>query len=57
MADNLTTCKCRLSGYLGAPAFWNPKGLSGPVMELLYLLGVPQDVKNYFRGVRRRKKG
>jgi hypothetical protein len=36
-ADNLTTFKCRLSRNLGASTFWNPVGLSGPVMGLLYL--------------------
>jgi hypothetical protein len=29
---------CRLSGNLGASTCWNPQGLSGPVMGLLYLL-------------------
>jgi hypothetical protein len=28
---------CRLSRNLGASTFWNPKGLSRPVMGLLYL--------------------
>jgi hypothetical protein len=36
-ADNLTTFMCRLSGNLGAPTSWNPKGLSRPIMGLLYL--------------------
>jgi hypothetical protein len=36
-ADNLTTVMCRLSRNLGASTSWNPKGLSRPVMELLYL--------------------
>jgi hypothetical protein len=35
-ADNLTTFKCRLSRNLGASTSWNPKGLSGPVMGLLF---------------------
>jgi hypothetical protein len=35
-ADNLTTFMCRLSRNLGASASWNPKGLSGPVMGLLF---------------------
>jgi hypothetical protein len=38
MVDNLSTSMCRLSEYLGASNFWNPQGLSGPVMGLLYLL-------------------
>src|SRR5215468_8297706 len=37
MADNFTTFKCRLSRNLGASTSWNPKGLSRPVMGLLYL--------------------
>jgi hypothetical protein len=41
MADNLTTFKCRLSRNLGASASWNPKGLSRPVMGLLYLYLYP----------------
>jgi hypothetical protein len=36
-ADNLTTFMCRLSRNLGASTSWNPKGLSSPVMGLLYL--------------------
>ena len=36
-ADNLTTFMCRLSCSLGASNFWNPQGLSRPVMVLLYL--------------------
>jgi hypothetical protein len=36
-ADNLTTFMCRLSKNLGASTFWSPKGLSRPVMGLLYL--------------------
>jgi hypothetical protein len=41
-ADNLTTFMCRLSGNLGDPTSWNPKGLSRPVTGLLYvtLIGV-----------------
>jgi hypothetical protein len=35
--DNLTTFMCRLSRNLGASDSWNPKGLSRPVMGLLYL--------------------
>jgi hypothetical protein len=35
-ADNLTTYMCRLSRNLGASNSWNPKGLSRPVMELLF---------------------
>jgi hypothetical protein len=37
-ADNLTTYMCWLSSNLGALTFWNPQGLSRPVMGLLYLL-------------------
>jgi hypothetical protein len=37
MADNLTTFMCRLSRHLEASTSWNPKGLSRPVMGLLYL--------------------
>jgi hypothetical protein len=37
-ADNLITFMCRLSRNLGASTSWNPKGLSRPVMGLLYLL-------------------
>jgi hypothetical protein len=36
-ADNLTTFMCRLSRNLEASTSWNPKGLSKPVMGLLYL--------------------
>jgi hypothetical protein len=36
MADNPTTFMCRLSRNLGASTSWNPKGLSRPVMGLLY---------------------
>jgi hypothetical protein len=36
-ADNLTTFMCRLSRNLGASTSWDPKGLSRPVMGLLYL--------------------
>jgi hypothetical protein len=36
-ADNLTTFMCRLSRNLGASTSWSPKGLSRPVMGLLYL--------------------
>jgi len=31
---------CRLSWNLGAPTYWNPQGLSTPVMGLLYLTSV-----------------
>jgi hypothetical protein len=41
MADNLTTFMCRLSRNLGASTSWNPKGLSRPVMELLYFFFKP----------------
>jgi hypothetical protein len=34
----LTNFMCRLSRNLGTSTFWNPKGLSMPVMGLLYLL-------------------
>jgi hypothetical protein len=37
-ADNTTTFICWLSWNLGASTFWNPQGLSRPVMGLLYLL-------------------
>jgi hypothetical protein len=37
-ADNFTTFMCRLSRNLGASTSWNPKGLSRPVMGLLYLI-------------------
>jgi hypothetical protein len=36
-ADNLATFMCRLSRNLGTPTSWNPKGLSRPVVVLLYL--------------------
>jgi hypothetical protein len=36
-ADNLTTFMCRLSKNLRASTSWSPKGLSRPVMGLLYL--------------------
>ena len=36
-ADKLTTFMCRLFGHLGASTFWNPQGLSKPLMALLYL--------------------
>jgi hypothetical protein len=35
--DNLTTFLRRLSKNLGASTSWNPKGLTRPVMGLLYL--------------------
>jgi len=35
-ADNITTFMCWLSWNLGDSYFWNPQGLSRPVMELLY---------------------
>jgi hypothetical protein len=37
VGDNLTTFKCQLSRNPGASTSWNPKGLSRPVMGLLYL--------------------
>jgi hypothetical protein len=37
MADKLTTFMCLLSINLGASTSWNPKGLSRPVLGLLYL--------------------
>jgi len=40
MADNLTTYMCRLSWNLGASTFWNPQGLSRPVMGLLFILHI-----------------
>jgi hypothetical protein len=39
-ADNLTTFMCQLSWSLGTSASWNPKGLSRPVMGLLYLYNI-----------------
>jgi hypothetical protein len=42
-ADNLTTFMCRLSRNLGASSSWNPKGLSRPVMGLLFFLPFPAD--------------
>ena len=36
-AENITTFVCRLTWNLGAWTFWNPLGLSRPVMGLLYL--------------------
>jgi len=36
-ADKRTIFMCRLSWNLGALTFWNPQGLSRPVMGLLYL--------------------
>jgi hypothetical protein len=37
MVDNLSTFMSRLSRNLRASTAWNPKGLSRPVMGLLYL--------------------
>ena len=37
-ADDITTFTCRLSWNLGASIFWNPQGLSRPVMGMLSLL-------------------
>jgi hypothetical protein len=37
-ADKFTTFMCWLSWNLGASTFWNPQGLSRPVMGYLYLL-------------------
>jgi hypothetical protein len=45
MADNLTTFMCRLSRNLGASTSWNPKGLSMPVMGLLYLYLIRKEYK------------
>jgi hypothetical protein len=42
-ADNLTTVMCRLSRNLEASTSWNGKGLSRPVMALLYLLAFAND--------------
>jgi hypothetical protein len=42
-SDNLTTFMCRLSRNLGASTFWNPKGLSRPVVGLLYHFFFPED--------------
>jgi hypothetical protein len=49
--DNVTTFKCRLSRNLGASTFWNPKGLSRPVMGLRYLINfilILQCRRNYY---------
>jgi len=35
--DNLTMFMCRLSWNMGTSIYWNPQGLSRPVMGLLYL--------------------
>jgi hypothetical protein len=45
MADNLTTFMCRFSLNLGASTSCNLKGLSRPVMGLLYLYPVTSEVK------------
>ena len=37
-ADNLTIFMCWLSWNLGASPSWNPRGLSSPVMGMLYLM-------------------
>jgi hypothetical protein len=37
-ADDTATFMCRFSSHLGPSTSWNPKGLSRPVMGLLYLL-------------------
>ena len=50
-ADNLTTFVCRLSWNLGASTCWNPQGLYGPIMGLLYPYLVwipPTNTNNYF---------
>jgi hypothetical protein len=44
-ADNLTTFMCRLSRNLIASTSWNRKGLSRPVMGLLYLTEISNFVK------------
>jgi hypothetical protein len=38
-ADNITTFICQLSINLGTSISWNPKGLSRPVMGLLFIIG------------------
>ena len=43
-ADNPTDFMCRLSWKLGASNSWNPQGLSRPVMGLLYLYIVTDDL-------------
>jgi len=43
-ADNPSTFMCRLSWNLGASTSWNPKGLSWPVMGLLYPLYIAYDL-------------
>jgi hypothetical protein len=46
-ADNLTTFMCRLSKNLGASTSWSPKGLSRPVMGLLFFLHTrPDDIED-----------
>ena len=40
-ADNPTTFMCRLSSNMGASASWNPQGLPGTVMGLLYPSYIP----------------
>jgi len=42
-ADNLPTFVFRLPRNLGASTYWNPLGLSKPVMGLLYLLPYSQN--------------
>jgi hypothetical protein len=48
-ADNLTTFMCRLSRILGASTSWNPKGLSRPVMGLLYRLSLADYLLAFIR--------
>jgi hypothetical protein len=48
-ADNLTTFMCRLSWNLGTSNSWNPRGLSRPVMGLLYLLYNSAHIRGSFQ--------
>jgi hypothetical protein len=53
-ADNLTTFMCRLSRNLGASTCWNPKGLSRPVMGLLYLY-LSRNISGIKTNIRKRR--
>ena len=47
-ADNLTTFICRVSWNLGATTSWSPRGLSRPVMGLLYLYLLRPENRKFF---------
>jgi hypothetical protein len=47
-ADKLTAFMCRLSRNLEASTSWNPKGLSRPVMGLLYFYHFVKDNSKIF---------